>query len=410
MVIIGLVVVLAVLVAGCPKDAPAPAPAPAPKPAPAPAPAPKPAPAPAPKPAPAPAPAPVEPIVWKYANYGGPTLICGITIDWVLDEIEKRTGGKIKFDRYFSMALARPPEDVKFVKANLIQMAMIGPAYSPTDWKLTRVVDSAGMSMTIDAMGYALKKLYTDYEPYKNEWANLGLMRYTDTPAPYMGVTTMLPKYKWEDFEGKKIRTYGTRAILFDKWGATPISIPSTDVYDALPRGIMDGASAIAVISIKAYKWYEVAPYWHYYGEGHAQLPEVISLKAWDALPSDIQQVFMEVEELHYDYLYDTVFPQQVVDNFAAATDSYIIKCPQSEIDRGLEQGLPDIWQSWLDEMNELGLPGQECLDTFWSYVAEYEAMGLDRAPDPFDQLMPGGGAYHQDTFIPWEDFVAMGS
>lgn len=99
-----------------------------------------------------------------------------------------------------------------------------------------------------------------------------------------------------EDFRGLRIRVQGLGGFVFQKLGATPLAIPPGDVYTSLERGVLDAAEFLAPVNDLALGLQGVAPF--YYAPGfnkpNGAAEALVSLKAWNALPADLQRVVEE--------------------------------------------------------------------------------------------------------------------
>ena len=60
--------------------------------------------------------------------------------------------------------------------------------------------------------------------------------------------------------EGRKIRASGTYHDLVTELGGSVVTLPASEIYSSLERGVVDGA-AWPVFGAMDYKWYEVADY-----------------------------------------------------------------------------------------------------------------------------------------------------
>lgn len=70
------------------------------------------------------------------------------------------------------------------------------------------------------------------------------------------------PIRTFEDLEGKKIRSpEGLAAAVFSAAGASPVSIPFSEVFGALEKGIVDAADASAYVNNDATGLQDVAPF-----------------------------------------------------------------------------------------------------------------------------------------------------
>jgi TRAP-type C4-dicarboxylate transport system substrate-binding protein len=112
------------------------------------------------------------------------------------------------------------------------------------------------------------------------------------------------------DFKGLLIRTGGIQRPFTEKLGAKPQDIPLGDVYTALQRGVVDGASAgVASFGVQ---WIEQAPYLiepGYYGESQPGAI-LIGLKCWNSLPPDIQKEIIKITEENEPVAYEAVKEQ----------------------------------------------------------------------------------------------------
>lgn len=97
------------------------------------------------------------------------------------------------------------------------------------------------------------------------------------------------------DFKGLKMRTSGTaQATMYKALGAVPVGLSSKEIYTALQRGTIEGATS-GISRWRRSKLYEVAPYLTI----DPTLPYlsmwlVINNKAWAKLSGDDQKIIME--------------------------------------------------------------------------------------------------------------------
>ncbi|MCF6248907.1 MAG: TRAP transporter substrate-binding protein [Desulfobacula sp.] len=100
---------------------------------------------------------------------------------------------------------------------------------------------------------------------------------------------------KITDFKGLKMRTSGTaQATMYKALGAVPVGLSSKEIYTALQRGTIQGATS-GVSRFRRSKLYEVAPYLTV----DPTLPYlsmwlVINNKAWAKLSLDDQKIFRQ--------------------------------------------------------------------------------------------------------------------
>ena len=86
---------------------------------------------------------------------GAPTLAADVTVrasiqspaksllskgfDWLLDEIEKETKGRVKFEKYYSGSIAKPADQLRATTTGLAGVALVVPSYIPAQLPLANV-------------------------------------------------------------------------------------------------------------------------------------------------------------------------------------------------------------------------------------------------------------------------------
>ena len=103
---------------------------------------------------------------------------------------------------------------------------------------------------------------YRAYPQFDKELAKYNLKTIGFRPLEHYGIICTKPIKSIEDFKGKRIRTYGFAYPAFvQALGGTPVSMSSTDGYEALQRGILD-CSPIGPSLAHGWKYDEVAKYY----------------------------------------------------------------------------------------------------------------------------------------------------
>ncbi|MCF3638765.1 TRAP transporter substrate-binding protein DctP [Rhizobium sp. TRM95111] len=104
------------------------------------------------------------------------------------------------------------------------------------------------------------------------------------------------PIRTFEDLKGKKIRApEGLASAVFASAGASPVSIPFSEVYGALEKGIVDAADASAYVNNVATGLHDVAPYPLYPGIHSMPLMQFTMTKEkWEALSPEDQKALRD--------------------------------------------------------------------------------------------------------------------
>ncbi len=111
-----------------------------------------------------------------------------------------------------------------------------------------------------------------------------------NTTGSYNVATTDKPVRKLEDMSGLKLKTAGG---LFDniakRYGIIPVSIPASETYEAVQRGVVNGV-VFNYPSIKAYHLNDLLKYINF-GMRAGGYPDamIINQKTWEKLPKEYQ-------------------------------------------------------------------------------------------------------------------------
>ncbi len=94
--------------------------------------------------------------------------------------------------------------------------------------------------------------------------------------------------------KGRKIRASGTYHDLVNELGGSVVTLPASEIYSALERGVVDGA-AWPVFGAMDYKWYEVAGYMTRPTFGITNLSLFMNLDTWNGLSTEQQTMVTDI-------------------------------------------------------------------------------------------------------------------
>jgi len=208
--------------------------------------------------------------------------------------VEERTNGKVKIEVYPAGQLYKMDGIRKAVMSGAVEM---GVTYEGTwtgpiplvDFFIVPFIFSNYKEVQKAWEGKVGDKLRAEME--KNGVKALGFGAYGES----FSVTNIKrPLKRPEDFKGLKIRTHEPIAAESVKaLGASPVFMSATEVYTALQKGTVDGATS-GPTSIVQRKWYEITKYSTITYSVYSVWPVMINLKVWNGLPKEFQQVLQE--------------------------------------------------------------------------------------------------------------------
>lgn len=96
--------------------------------------------------------------------------------------------------------------------------------------------------------------------------------------------------------KGRKIRASGTYHDFVTELGGSVVTLPASEIYSSLERGVVDGA-AWPVFGALDYKWYEVADYMTRPTFGVTNLSLFANLDTWESLSEEERSILNEAAE-----------------------------------------------------------------------------------------------------------------
>ncbi|MEM7743050.1 MAG: TRAP transporter substrate-binding protein [Pseudomonadota bacterium] len=218
------------------------------------------------------------------------------------------TGGAVKVEVLPTKAVVPHRETIDAVAAGILDGDLNAVSYfSGRDPAFAIIGDLIAGYDTVDQVRTfcmhaggkeVLQKLYDKYMPGKIHVVGCG-------PYAKEAFVSTIPIKSVADFKGVKVRSpEGLASEVFKRAGAAPVSLPFSEVYTALEKGVIDAADASAHVNNNASGMYKVAKFPIYPGiHSMAVLQFIVNKKTWDALGPDGQTAL----EVWYSAAYDAM-------------------------------------------------------------------------------------------------------
>jgi TRAP-type mannitol/chloroaromatic compound transport system substrate-binding protein len=143
--------------------------------------------------------------------------------------------------------------------------------------------------------GMKLEQELIDKTPGFDKVKIVGMMAMSGAEVEIMTKSKLINTV--DDFKGMKIRTFGDWGKVLEGFGAAVQGTPAGEVYEALQRGVLDGAELSDRYTNISFGMHEVAKNWYYPGV-HA--PAVgaefyVNKDAWAKLPPAYQEMLIQL-------------------------------------------------------------------------------------------------------------------
>lgn len=153
-------------------------------------------------------------------------------------EVFEKTEGRVEIVIHAGNALAAPGDTYDAVVSGVAGMGFVLPAYTPGRFPMSQVLEYPFMFTSSLQGNLTAKELFPMLREHE----------YTDTHLIWAGGTDLghillkSPIESLDDLKGLKLRSPGPiYNDVIKKLGGVEVSLPVSDLYDAMDRGIVDG-------------------------------------------------------------------------------------------------------------------------------------------------------------------------
>jgi C4-dicarboxylate-binding protein DctP len=232
-------------------------------------------------------------------------------------EIEEKTNGDIQIKIYPSSQLFKITENFDAVAEGAIDMAFNGLFGEEGKVSLFGVLGLPYVASSLEAVMESCRgglDAFLDKEAHKVgvKIVSVGFANYAQC------FTKNKPLLTPADYKGVRIRVYpGNIGDVIKTLGGAPVMMPTSDVYTALQRGVVDGHVGTVATTIRR-KFYESEKYGVIGPLSISPVHVIANLKTWNKLSSAQQQIIKQSLNEMADELLD-VFKKETLESGPAA-------------------------------------------------------------------------------------------
>lgn len=252
--------------------------------------------------APAPAPAPgadapeFDVVNWQYSSYLSPGSSLMDAIANYFTELDEATNGATRIEEFYSNALLGATDILAGVGDGRSELGFTIALYHPDLLPLSQVVGVPFVTEDATAQVLAFNELYATNDDFRGEWQRQGVHVLSFTPLTNSIIATTAPLDGLDDLRGRSIRAVGFLASAMETAGVDTVALPAPDIFEALERGVIEGASSYPFDVFIANGLNEAAPIITEPGTGLYNLGVIIINKQlWDSMDPARQQIMTDL-------------------------------------------------------------------------------------------------------------------
>lgn len=288
----------------------------------------------------------------------------GFLVPWA-EKIEQVTEGRVQVEIYPSATLVDKRALLEGIKNGRADLAWGVTLYWRGRFTISEVLSLPLLGFRSgESASRTYWRLYQEFPEIQAEYEGLKVL-FTHYIGPYLLTTSDNPIKSLTDVHGLKIRAGGgVQTDMMRMFGAVPSYVGFADLYQALEKGVMDGA-LLPWEAISALKFYEVVDYALDESFSGTTGFCVMNQKKWDSLPADIK---VAIEKISYENaaaemgrVYDVKEDAQAA---IERSGRKLVTNNLSDADRAeWVNQLQPLWDKWVADANAKGVDGQKILD-----------------------------------------------
>ena len=308
---------------------------------------------------------------WDFSHFFPPSHFMEDVVQDLAADLEEQSDGRIQITSYPGASLAAPDEHFDAAETGSVDIALSVNGYTPNQFPLTSVMELPFMSTSSVEGTKTLWELYNEFDEFKDEYAGtVPLWLYTTDPAQLY--TTDKQVKSIEDLKGMRIRSPSPETSEWlEALGATPVSMPMNENFEALERGVVDGTIA-PWEAVKTWGLDEVLKYATVRNFYSTTMFVVMNEDEFNSLNDEDQTL---LQDLTGEAMVKTTgetfdqFGKEAVEQ-AEEKGIEIYELSDAELEEWSEFINPTI-ENWIENVEGKGLPGQEVYDRARELVGE---------------------------------------
>ncbi|WP_200411098.1 TRAP transporter substrate-binding protein [Virgibacillus salexigens] len=275
--------------------------------------------------------------------------------DW-----KQKSNGEITFELYPSNALGNAGSQYDMAVTGEADIALSVHGYSPGRFPLVSVMELPFLAESAAHGSEIIANLYEEFPSIQAEHDDtIPLYLFTAEPAQLIMKDHQIESP--DDLKGLRVRSPSPLANdILEALGAVPISMPMGDVYESLERGVIDGAM-VPLEALYNYNLHEIASYITIGNFSATPFFTVMNKDTYQRFTDSEKELINESTDINTAIKSGRVFDVdgQKGRKLAVENGAKVIELSEQQL-VPWRQALNSLVQSWIEEMESKGLPGEK--------------------------------------------------
>ncbi len=288
-------------------------------------------------------------------------------IPWI-NKINKAGKGKVNIKLYPAGALGKVTVQYDLAEKGIADISYHTAVYTPGRFPMTEVFSLPFMVPSAQITSEAMWETFMQEPKFREEYSKVKVLALFCTNGAHF--YSVKPINNLSDFKSMKISTSNpsaNKALKF--WGAVPVSMPVTEMYQSLERNVIEG-TVLTSEAVGVFKLDEVAKYATMADIITWPMMIVMNKDRWESLPQDVKELIDSTTGLSMSSSAGRDF--DVADGpfraRAIKKGTQEITLSPADLKKMKDSTLP-LRDEWVKNMEAKGYPAQQILNTALGFI-----------------------------------------
>lgn len=280
------------------------------------------------------------------------------------EEVAELTEGRVNFQIYPGSALGGPAETYDNIMTGIMDAGWSLQGYNAGLFPVHSVLHLPFLANgTAAELSVIAHQLYEKFPEIQEEYSDVKML-WVHAADSYAIITKGKAVRSFEDAKGLKLRTPSIEAgKMIESWGATPVSMPAPEIYDAMQKGVIDGG-VLPIAAIKDFNLYDVVDYVSVGYFNTSLFYMLMNQNSWDKISPEDQAI---IEELIGEPMAQKAgeafdYQQQEAQKESIEAGIEFIELDDAELQK-FKDASQVVTDEWLSSMEDKGIDGQAIYD-----------------------------------------------
>jgi TRAP-type transport system periplasmic protein len=318
----------------------------------------------------------------RYASFLPASHVREILLQQWMDEVTKRSDGRVTFDAFRDQALLGTRELLDGASRGISDVSFVAAGYHPTELPLTTMLDLPYLTNNAQTMLMTAQQMFKEFgEEIGQEYDRINLVLLASVPGDPTILAGREPWNSIADIKGKRIRAFGLINQVLESLGAIPVALPAPDIYASMERGVIEGYSGFPATMIPPWALHEVSEYIIDTGAGmYANVAIVMNKTRFEGLNEKTRKLLVDTfaELVATRYMADLVALNEERAKVLTDAGMKFLRWPREEREKARTIVTEKVWEDAINTREARGVPARKFFTRLVELIDKNEPLATD--------------------------------